>query len=484
MTSRFRALRARLLEPVDIAWLTAFRALFGVTLCVSMLRFIAYGWVDELFVKPRFHFKYWGLGWIEPLSAAGMHALFWALAGLALCVAVGFAYRVTLSLFALGFGYLQAVDVSNYLNHYYLALLLALLLLAAPANRAFSVDAALGMVTRRDHVARAWLWLFRIQVGVVYTFAGLAKAHADWLFHAEPLSIWLAGRSDLPFVGYLVSRPYAPYFMSWAGFLFDTSIPWFLLWRRTRLVAYASVLAFHLATRTLFPIGMFPVIMVLAALVFFSPNYPRKLLRYSVARERRLRSEERRPAPRAMAHGLAPRVPTAGASPRLHWALLLAAGYCALQLLLPLRFLAYGGNVRWHEQGMRFSWRVMVREKNGAVTFVVRQKASGREFHVSPRRYLTRLQEREMSSQPDLILQLAHHIRDDFARRGLGDVEVRADSWVSLNGRRMARLVDPEVDLTTVRDGLARAHWILPAPAAPPLRVAPVRQRLPPLIRS
>lgn len=479
MTSALRELRARLLEPVDIAWLTAFRALFGVTLCVSMLRFIAYGWVEELFVQPRFHFKYWGLGWVEPLSASGMHALFWALAGLALCVAVGFAYRLTLSLFALGFGYLQAIDVSNYLNHYYLALLLALLLLAAPANRAFSLDAALGVVRRREHVARAWIWLFRMQVGVVYTFAGLAKAHADWLFHAEPLSIWLAGRSDLPLVGYLVSRPYAPHFMSWAGFLFDSSIPWLLLWRRTRPIAYVLVLAFHLATRALFPIGMFPVIMALAALVFFSPSYPRKLLRYwvarelryLVARERRVKSGKRQPAPRAVAHGLVPGVPTTGASPRVHWALVLAAGYCALQVLLPLRFLAYGGNVRWHEQGMRFSWRVMVREKNGAVTFVVRQTASGREFHVSPRRYLTRLQEREMSSQPDLILQLAHHIHDDFARRGLGDVEVRADSWVSLNGRRMARLVDPEVDLTTVRDGLARAHWILPAPETPPLRL-------------
>ena len=40
-----------------------------------------------------------------------------------------------------------------------------------------------------------------------------------------------------------------------------------------------------------------------------------------------------------------------------------------------------------------------------------------------------------MSGQPDLILQLAHHIRDDFERRGQGPVEVRVDALVSLNGR-------------------------------------------------
>jgi hypothetical protein len=145
-----------------------------------------------------------------------------------------------------------------------------------------------------------------------------------------------------------------------------------------------------------------------------------------------------------------------------------------VQFLVPLRFALYGGNVRWHEQGMRFSWRVMVREKNGAVTFLVRSKVSGRIWQVSPERYLTRLQEREMSAQPDLILQLAQHIQRDFSTRGLGPVEVRVDAWASLNGRRMARLIDPEVDLTTVSDGLGRALWILPAPSEAPPPIRPI----------
>src|SRR3954454_24549891 len=132
----------------------------------------------------------------------------------------------------------------------------------------------------------------------------------------------------------------------------------------------------------------------------------------------------------------------------------MALGYCAFQIVFPLRFLAYGGDVRWHEQGMRFSWRVMVREKNGSITFVVRAPHSGRTFYVAPLQYLTRLQEREMSSQTDLILQLAHRIRDDYAARGVGPVEVRADTWVSLNGRAIHRLIAPHVDLSRIEDGL------------------------------
>src|SRR5690606_5152342 len=142
--------------------------------------------------------------------------------------------------------------------------------------------------------------------------------------------------------------------------------------------------------------------------------------------------------------------------------------YCAFHLLMPMRYLAYGDNVRWHEQGMRFSWRVMVREKSGSILYRVRQKSSGRTLRVSPQAYLTRSQLRELTGQPDLILQLAHHIRDDYVRRGLGEVEVRVDALVSLNGRPAYPLIDPEVDLTTVRDGLRKAAWILPAPEEPP----------------
>jgi hypothetical protein len=107
------------------------------------------------------------------------------------------------------------------------------------------------------------------------------------------------------------------------------------------------------------------------------------------------------------------------------------------------------------------------------VTFVVRDKRRGTELHVAPRRYLTRAQEREMSGQPDLILQLAHHVRDEFRARSGGPVEVYADALASLNGRRPARLIDPSVDLSTVEDGVSKASWILPAPNEAPPHVHP-----------
>jgi vitamin K-dependent gamma-carboxylase len=442
-------LPAFLARPVDVAFLAALRFLYGATMCISMVRFIAYGWIDDFFVRPKFHFKYWGFGWVEPLSASGMHALFWVLAALGFSIAVGFCFRVAITAFVLGFAYLQLLDVTNYLNHYYLAALLGLLLAFSPAHRAFSVDAWRSRQPALETVPAFWLWLFRFQIGVVYTFAGLAKANADWLVHAQPLRIWLASRTGLPVIGHLFSLPYAPLAMSWAGFLFDTIVLWFLLIPRVRLLAFGVVIVFHVLTRLLFPIGMFPVIMVTSALVFFPPDWPRRLLRRAAV----ARVEVAQPMSRL---GLG-----------------LAAVYCILQIALPLRFLVYGDNVRWHEQGMRFSWRVMVREKNGSITFVVRDKTDGRTWHVNPHTILTALQEREMSGQPDLILQLAHYIKEDFARRG-HDVEVHVDAVASLNGRRLAPMIDPNVDLAKVDDGIGQAWWIMPSPTEPPPHIRPI----------
>ncbi|HEY6727864.1 MAG TPA: HTTM domain-containing protein [Polyangiaceae bacterium] len=463
-----RAWLAALGRPVDGAWLGAFRFLFGLLLAVSVLRFLAFGWVERLLVEPTFHFKYWGFEWVEALPGPAMRALFWVLFGAALATAVGFCFRLSAALLGSGFVYFQLIDVSNYLNHYYLAALLVWLLCFSPAHRSWSVDAWIarrraarrGAAAPPRFVAQGWLYLFRFQIGLVYTFAGLAKAQADWLVHAQPLSIWLGASTDVPILGPLFAVRGVPLVMSWCGFLFDTTIVCWLLWRRTRSYAFAVVVLFHALTGLLLPIGMFPLIMITAAMVFFEPDWPRRLLaRFSRARAAAPLSPALAPAP--LARGA-------------RFALCLGAVYCGLQLVLPLRFLAYPGNVLWHEQGMRFSWRVMVRAKGGNTSFIVRHKATGQEWHVSPRAYLTGLQETEMSSQPDLILQLAHHIRRDFEARGQGPVEVRVDSRVAFNGRRSAPLIDPHRDLTTIRDGLAARDWVLPAPRSRPTPTRPV----------
>ena len=454
--SPLQPLADRLAAAKPVGALVAFRVALGLLVSVSALRFLAYGWVDELFVKPTFFFTYWGFGWVKPLPAAGMHALFVGLAVLGVCFAAGFLYRAVALVLFVAFAYVQLLDVTNWLNHYYLVSLLLLLSATMPLGRAASVDAWLRPQTKLDAFPAWCTYLLRFQVGLVYVYAGLAKATSDWLLHAEPLNIWLSARTGMPVIGAIFDERWAAYAFSWAGFLFDTFIVAFLLWKRTRAYAYVVVLFFHAMTFLLFPIGLFPFIMCASALVFMSPTWPSSALNLVSARAR--------------ARSPLPTTPSA----RVHPALLTAATvFCLLQLLTPLRHHLYGGNVLWHEQGMRFSWKVMVREKNGSITYIVESQRAHRTWYVSPHKYLTDRQERELSTQPDLVLQLAHRVRDDFHAQGHDDVTVRVEAIVSLNGRSGAPMIDPLVDLVPIEDGLTKASWILPEPQGPPIHLRP-----------
>jgi vitamin K-dependent gamma-carboxylase len=471
MTERGRVSRlwAALLAPRDIAALVAFRVAFGLVVTVSAVRFLAFGWVELFFIQPGFRFTYWGFDWVPRLSGPWLQAVFVALVVLGLCVTLGLFYRVATVLLFVTFTYVQLLDVTTYLNHYYLVCLLAGLLCFVPAHRAFSIDAWRKPALRQQWLPAWCTYLLRFQVGVVYVFAGLAKLTTDWLLYAQPLQIWLSARTSMPVVGPFLEQRWVAYSAAWAGFLFDTTIVLFLLTRRLRPLAYVAVLGFHAATLALFPIGMFPVIMVTAALVFFDPAWPRRMgqrLRALVRRKAGTASPVALPEPVAARPGWKARV-MLGA----------AVAYGIFQVGFPLRTHLYGGNVLWHEQGMRFSWRVMAREKNGSVLFIVRNLETGREWHVPPRQYLTALQEREMSVQPDLILQLAHRIARDFEAQGKGPVAVFADARVSLNGRPAEVFVDPEVDLAQEEDGIGPKRWILSAPEAPPVRLRPTLAR-------
>lgn len=438
--------RARALAPVSAEPLVRLRILFGMLGAIGAIRFLAYGWVASAFDAPTTFFHYWLIG---PLPVPGLpilQAVFVALAVLGVAVALGWRYRITAPLFVALFTYVECIDVTNYLNHYYLFSLLGVLLAALPVHRMRSLDVRRTPSLRQPTVPAWMLWLVRLQVGVVYVFAGLAKAHPDWLIHAQPLNIWLQSRTEFPILGGLFAHWETALAMSWGGFLFDTTIVGFLLWRRTTALAFVAVIGFHTLTGLLFNIGMFPLIMVAAASVFLPARAP----------------DATAAAPRPFAPPR--RIVQAG-----------IALWVALQLALPLRASVYPGHlftsdVLWHEQGMRWSWRVMVREKSGDVMYRVTD-GDGQTRLVPPSRYLTAHQEREMSGQPDLILQLAHRIAADAATTRPAPIAVYVDAFASLNGRPPARLIDPSVDLSAVRDTLAPADWILPIPLTAPPRL-------------
>jgi hypothetical protein len=122
----------------------------------------------------------------------------------------------------------------------------------------------------------------------------------------------------------------------------------------------------------------------------------------------------------------------------------------------------YPGELFWTEEGYRFSWRVMLMEKSGYAQFKIQDGVTGKRFYVNNSDFLTPLQEKQMSFQPDFILEYAHYLRDHFEAQGHKEVAVFAEVRVALNGRLSQQYIDPTLDLARVQESFKHKTWINP----------------------
>ena len=264
-------------KQTDAAPIAVFRILFGLMMFGSIIRFWSYGWIDKLYIQPKLFFSYYGFEWVKPLG--NYTYLIFAICGIAsVLIALGYKYRLAIIIFFLSFTYIELMDKTTYLNHYYFISILSFLMIFLPANARFSLDT---YFKRReyDQVPKWTIDAVKLMLGIVYFYAGIAKLNSDWLFRAMPLKIWLPSKYDLPLIGdNLMQQEWFHYAMSWGGAIYDLAIPFLLLYRRTRFFAFLLVLFFHVFTRILFPIGMFPYIMIVSTLIFFDAKLHKTII--------------------------------------------------------------------------------------------------------------------------------------------------------------------------------------------------------------
>jgi vitamin K-dependent gamma-carboxylase len=425
--------------PVDAASLAVFRIAFGLLMLVESLVYLKNGWVRELYVSPEFHFTFLGFDWVRPWPGDGMIPAFVLMAAASLMVAIGLFYRVAAMVLFLGITHVFLIDAAEYLNHLYLICLIAFLMIFAPANRIWSMDALRQAEPRNRTIPQVWIWLLRIQIGIPYFYGGIAKLNGDWL-RGEPLRMWLARRSDYPWIGKWFTEEWMVYLFSYGGLVLDLAFVPLLLWKRTRLAGYVLVLCFNGMNAWIFDIGIFPWMMIAASLLFFPPDWPR------FGRiEKPLRQNPSASLPRLVLAGM--------------------ALWVAVQLLLPFRHWLYPGDVAWTEEGHLFSWRMKLRDKQcDDLVFRVRDPKSGQEWDIEPGDFLTERQKQRLPGQPDLIHQFAIHLAEEYRKEYGIQVEVRVDAVVSLNGGKAAPLIDPETDLATQPRDLWSKAWITRRP--------------------
>lgn len=437
------------LEPVDAASVSVFRVAFGVLLLLETIRFFAYGWIADHYLAPELLFKFYGFEWVTPWPG---NALYWHFAVMGLCaamVALGFLYRVAAVGFLFSFGYIFLLEQANYLNQYYLVLTVALILCFVPAERGWSMD-AWRACSSTPHVPRWSIWALRLQFEVMLLYAGLVKINDDWL-RGQPLGLWLADYAELPLIGFWLTLPGVSVGAAWAVVFLHLAGAVMLLKRRYRFTVFVVYVAFHLISSVLFPIGLFPWLTLAGMLLFFDADWPKQVWS-------RLDGTSRvTPQPAVVQSHTA-------ALPTLTYVSLVV--FFTLQLLIPLRFLLYPGNVAWTGEGEWFAWRMKLDDKHAQIRFIVTESDSGRRWDIDPTHHLRPRQLEMMAPRPDMIIQFAKHLEHVWAtREGIRDVAVRAIVMSSLNGRPAAPLIDPRTDLTSVSRTLRHYEWILPLPA-------------------
>lgn len=441
-------LKTYLNKTTSAASLSVFRMGFGIMMCYSIIRFWYHGWIDTLYIQPKFHFSFYGFEFVKPLGSY-TYLLFVFCGVSALFVAFGLKYRIAIITFFLSFTYIELMDKTTYLNHYYFISLMSFLMIFLPANAYFSIDSYI----KKEHFKNIPKWTtdsVKLLLGIVYFYAGLAKLNSDWLFKAMPLKIWLPSKYNLPLIGEnLMQQNWFHYAMSWSGALYDLSIPFLLLYKKTRWFAFVLVVLFHVFTRVLFPIGMFPFIMIMSTLIFFDAGFHHKIIDFikrvfkfkdesSIIKEGQYHVKFKKPV------------------------LVIVNMFLCIQLLLPFRYLLYPNELFWTEEGYRFSWRVMLMEKMGISTFKIVNSKTGDFFYVDNKDFLTSFQEKQMSCQPDFILEYAHYLGNHFTAQGHENVQVFVESYVALNGRLSAPFIDKNVDLYQEKESFKTKHWILP----------------------
>ena len=164
--------------------LAVFRSCFGLMMLYSMMRFWGKGWIETVYLKPKFHFKYYGFEWVQSLGSY-TYLLFIICILCAFLITIGLWYRLSILLFFLCFTYIELIEKTTYLNHYYFISILSFLLVFLPANKCFSMD----VFFRKKQYKEIPQWTvdaIKLLMVIVYFYACISKNYSAALTSSVP----------------------------------------------------------------------------------------------------------------------------------------------------------------------------------------------------------------------------------------------------------------------------------------------------------
>jgi len=424
-----------LFNKIDNSPLIVFRIIFGIVLTAEAWGSIFTGWIQRTYIDPHVHFSPIGLEWLQPFEGNGMF-YFYAIMGLfGLGVLLGYFYKISIIVYTLLWTYCYLTHKISYNNHYYLMILLCLIMCFLPAHKYASIDVKQNRV-KKQYFMSNWCKLILIfQISCVYIFGGIAKIYPDWL-DGTFTKIMLASKSSFPVIGSYFTKSYFYMTIAYGGILFDLFVIPLLCFKKTRIFGFLISILFHSFNSIVFQVGVFPYLSMSFALFFFSDSKIQQLFlpkkKYFTATKTNNTSQK---------------------------TIALLSFYCFLQLFLPLRQYFIQGNTFWTEEAHKMSWRMMLRSSSGYTYFKIKNSDTQKTQEHYPNN-LSNSQIGLLNTKPDVIWQYAQLLKKQENEKG-NSVEVYAISHKSLNGRPRQEFIDPTVDLAnTSWNYFSHQPWI------------------------
>lgn len=432
-----------LFQRIDNSSLIIFRIFFGILISLECFGAIATGWVNRNLIAPKFKFPFIDFDFLQPLPGNGMYFYFGIMGLMGICIALGFKYRASMITFTTMWTATYLMQKTAYNNHYYLLILISLIMCFFPAERSRSIDVKLNPKIESNAMYAYIKWIVVLQLFIVYTYASIAKIYGDWLDFST-IAVLMHSKRNYWLVGDILQEPWIHTVIGSVGILFDLLIVPALLWKPTRKAAFFLSLFFHLFNSIIFQIGIFPYLSIAFSVFFFEPETIRKIFFKSKI-------------PLTTSKVIIPNYKNI--------LLIVAAVYFLTQLLLPVRHYTFEDDVLWTEEGHRMSWRMMLRSRQGKGRYKVVDKNTEEVFIINPKDYVSRSQERKIFAYPDFAWQFAQYLKKEFKEENR-DVSVYLEnSKISINRKPYEPFIDSKTDLAAETWYRTKHHsWILPSP--------------------
>ena len=424
-------------KNIDNSPLIVFRIFFGFLISCESFGAIITGWVKRVLIEPKFTFSFIGLEWLQPLPGYGMYFYFIIMGLFGIAIMLGYRYRVAIIGYTILWAGVYFMQKTSYNNHYYLLLIISFYMIFLPANQYASLDVKQQRIHKQNTMPYWISLLFIVQVTIVYFYAAIAKFYPDWL-DGTFTKLLLSGTTSNEFLLKIFLNKYFYLFIAYAGILFDLLIVPLLLFKKTRTIALAASLSFHLFNAIFLQIGIFPFFALSFSLFFYPPEKIRKLFF-----KNKLSIEE----------------PIAYNYSRKRIFLYFLIPFLFIQFILPLRHHLIEGDVLWTEEGHRLSWRMMLRKRDGFINFKIKNNDTGEITSYDNHKNLSPKQANTLATKPDFIWQYCQRIKQEYSGK---NISIFIDCKNNINNGEFKTLIDPKQDFAKTKwNYFWHNEWVL-----------------------